>query len=92
LNRAADWLRPALPIWFHWATSRQEGGRGGEGRTGKSGGQGPGAEPLVGGQGGEAPLKLKAFCTFLHKKWPKVKDLSENLPPPVSELRRHGQP
>jgi len=22
----------------------------------------------VGGQGGEAPLKLKAFCTFLHKK------------------------
>jgi len=24
--------------------------------------------PLVGDQGGEAPLKLKAFCTFLHKK------------------------
>ena len=43
--------------------------------------RGPGAEPLVGDQGGEAPLKLKAFCTFLQKKWPKVKDLSENLPP-----------
>jgi len=27
-----------------------------------------------GGSGGEA------FCTFLHKKGPKVKDLSENLP------------
>ena len=26
------------------------------------------AEPLVGGKGGEAPLKLKAFSTFLHKK------------------------
>ena len=25
---------------------------------------------------------LKAFCTFLYKKWPKVKDLSEHLPPP----------
>ena len=24
--------------------------------------QGPGAEPLVRGSGGEAPLKLKAFC------------------------------
>ena len=24
-------------------------------------GRGPGAEPLVGGQGGEAPLKLKTF-------------------------------
>ena len=46
---------------------------------------GPGAEPLLGCQrsGGEAP-KLKAFCTFLYKKWPKVKDLSENLPPCLS--------
>jgi len=29
-------------------------------------------------------LTLKAFSTFLHKKWPKVKDLSENLPPCLS--------
>ena len=50
---------------------------------------GLGAEPPAGsrgrapggGSGGEAPLKLKSFCTFLcKKKWPKVKDLSENLP------------
>ena len=39
------------------------------------------AEPLVGGQGGLCPLKLKAFCTFLYKKWPKVKDVGENLSP-----------
>jgi len=53
---------------------------------------GLGAEPPAGsrgrapggGQGDEAPLKLKAFCTFLHKQWPKVKDLSENLPPCLS--------
>ena len=38
--------------------------------------EGLGAEPPAGskgrapggGSGGEAPLKLKAFCTFLHKK------------------------
>ena len=30
--------------------------------------RGPGAEPLVGGQGGEAPLKLKAFLNFYAKK------------------------
>ena len=43
---------------------------------------GLGAEPPAGsrGRGGAIrPLKLKAFCTFLHKKWPKVKDLSENV-------------
>ena len=33
------------------------------------------------GSGGEARgLKLKAFVNFCAKKWPKVKDLSENLP------------
>ena len=38
----------------------------------------PGAEPLVWGQGGEAPLKLKAFFVhFLYKKVAKVEDLSE---------------
>ena len=42
----------------------------------------------VGGQGGKAPLKLKAFCTFLHKKWPKVKDLSENLSPCLSRAAK----
>jgi len=35
--------------------------------------RGPGAE-----ESGEA------FCTFLYKKWPKVKDLSENLAPCLS--------
>ena len=47
-----------------------------------------GQSPWWGVRGGEAPLKLKAFCTFLHKKWPKVKDLSENLPPCVSRAAK----
>jgi len=37
---------------------------------------GPGAGPLVG-----VTLKLKALCPFSYKKWPKVKDFNENLPP-----------
>jgi len=32
-----------------------------EGSRGRAPGGGPGAEPLVGGQGGEATLKLKIF-------------------------------
>jgi len=55
--------------------------------------RGAGAEPPAGSKGRApgggswwrspaSPLKLKAFCTFLYKKWPKVKDLSENLPLP----------
>ena len=53
-------------------------------------GSGGGAPSGVQGQspwwgvGGEAPLKLKAFSTFLHKRWPKVEDLRENLPPCLS--------
>ena len=39
---------------------------------------------------GEAPLKLKAFCTFLYKKWPKVKDLGENLPPCLNRAAMTG--
>jgi len=54
--------------------------------------RGSGAEPQAGsrcrapggGQGGEAPLKLKAFCRFLYKKWLKFKDFDENLPPCLS--------
>jgi len=45
-----------------------------------NGGQrGPGSQPLVWWQ--LSPLKLKAFCPFSYKKWPKVKDLKENLLP-----------
>ena len=69
----------------HGERAEREPKRGSGGSVwGRSPQRGPGAEPLVGGQGGEAPLKLKTFCTFLHKKWPKVKDLSENLPPCLS--------
>ena len=32
------------------------------------------------GGGSRGLLKLKAFCQFSYKKWPKFKDLSENLP------------
>jgi len=39
-----------------------------------------GAEPLMGVRG-KAFLKLNAFCPFsCKKKWPKGKDLNENLP------------
>ena len=40
------------------------------------------------GSGGEA------FCQFSYKKWPKVKDISENLPPCLRQTlsRRHDQP
>ena len=35
----------------------------------------------IGGQGANPlPLKMKAFCSFSYQKWPKVKDLNENLP------------
>ena len=40
---------------------RARGARAYNGVWGQSPQRGPGAEPLVGGQGGEAPLKLKAF-------------------------------
>ena len=43
---------------------------------------------------GRSPLKLKAFCQFSYKKWPKVKYLHENLPPCLRQTvwRRHDQP
>jgi len=54
-----------------------------------------GQSPLwgSGGEGREAPLKLKAFCTFLYKKWPKVKDLCEICVKicPVFDSRCHDQ-
>jgi len=55
-----------------------------------SGGRAPsGAQGRApGGGSGGSPLKLKAFCTFLHKKWPKVKDLSENLSPCLSRAAK----
>jgi len=48
---------------------------------------GCGPEPKRGsgaGSGAEPLEAMNAFCTFLHKKWPKVKYLSENLPPCLS--------
>jgi len=56
---------------------------------------GLGVEPPAGSRGGapgggswgRRPLKMKAFCTFFIQKvakWPKVKDLSENLSPCLS--------
>ena len=30
------------------------------------------------------PPENESFCTFLYKKWPKVKDLGKNLPPCLS--------
>jgi len=45
--------------------------------------RGPGAESLVGVRGAKPP-KAESFLYILYKKWPKVKDLSENLPPCLS--------
>ena len=44
-----------------------------------------------GGSGVQSPLKLKAYCPFSFKKWPKVEDLNKNLPPCLRQtaLRRH---
>ena len=43
--------------------------------------------PPAGSKGrapGGGPLKLKPFYIFMQKNWPKIKDLSENLPPRLS--------
>ena len=38
-----------------------------------------------GGSGGRSPPEAESFLyIFMQKKWPKVKDLSENLPPCLS--------
>jgi len=46
--------------------------------------QGPGAEPLVGIRGAKPPEAESFLYIFTQKKWRKVKDLSENLPPCLS--------
>ena len=61
--------------------------------------RGSGAEPPAGSRGkapgggssGRNLLKLKAFCQFSYKKWIKVKNLNENLPPCLRQTvsRRH---
>jgi len=49
---------------------------------------GPGAEPLVGGQGGRSPPEAESFLYIFTQKWPKVKDLSENLSPCLSRAAK----
>ena len=46
----------------------------------------------MGGQGN--PLKLKAFCPFSYKKWPKVKRFKWNVPRGLrhTALRSHARP
>jgi len=60
------------------------------GNLGRSPQRGPEVEPPVGVRG----LKLTAFYPFLYKKWSKVKDLNEKLPPCLRQTasRRHDQP
>jgi len=50
-------------------------------------------EPTPGSRG-RAPLKLKAFCPVSYKKWPKIKDLNENLSHGLrhTALRSHDHP
>ena len=49
-----------------------------------SGGGAPSGVPLVGGQGAKPPWSWMLFVHFYTKKWPKVEDLRENLPPCLS--------
>jgi len=42
---------------------------------------------LVGGQGQSPPEAESFLYIFIQKKWPKVKDLSENLPPCLESCR-----
>jgi len=52
------------------------------------------AEPPEGSRGrGPGGGKLKAFCPFSYKKWPKVKDFNKNLPPCLRQTasRSHDQ-
>ena len=54
-------------VWFFGFGELTHGERGARTYNGVWGlcpQRGPGAEPLVGGQGGEAPLKLKTFRVF----------------------------
>ena len=50
---------------------------------GRSPQRGPGAEPLVGGQGAKPP-EAESFLYIFTQKWPKVENLRENLPPCMS--------
>jgi len=50
------------------------------GGLGRSPQRGPEAQPVVGGQGAKPRRSWKLIVRFYTKKWPKVKDLSENLP------------
>ena len=47
-------------------------------------GSGCGGPSGVQGQSRRSPPEAESFCTFLYKKWPKVKDLGKNLPPCLS--------
>jgi len=78
-NPMVQWRIPYLPRGDHGERAEREPKRG------------LGAEPPAGsrcrapgGGQGRSPLKLKAFVHFYTKKWPKVKDLGENLPPCLS--------
>ena len=54
------------------------------GGLGRSPQRGPEAEPLVGVRGRSPPEAESFLYIFMQKKRPKVKDLSENLPPCLS--------
>ena len=53
--------------------------------------RGPAPESLVEGQGALTPWSWKLFLHFYTKKWPKVKDLGENLQLCQSFLRNDGK-
>jgi len=51
-----------------------------EPKQGFGGQQGSGAKPMM-GSGAKPPEAENFLSIFIQKKWPKVEDFNENLPP-----------
>jgi len=60
VNKNVTKIPWALEVFESWGSKQWPGPWRARGARAYNGG--PAAEPLVGGQGGKAPLKLKAFC------------------------------
>ena len=95
-RKMSNCFHPERDLVSHWeslliAVADPGFARGGPWRAHASLNGGLVAEPPVESRGrapvgvrGAKPPKAESFLYILYKKWPKVKDLSENLPPCLS--------